>query len=154
MTQIQVYSNKLSFYYSLGYFVIFSVKISFVGALFFYIFQQIQKRVKNFIDKFNLLEDKLREINKKYDILLSEFIDSKEEYKILSNIKELQTLELFSSLENKLLQMNENNNKNNELIEFKFAESSAIMERELYKLNLQINNDYILILPLILYILI
>lgn len=145
MTQLQVYSNKLSFYYSFGYFVIVAVKIALVGVIFFYIFQQIQKRVKNFIDKFNLLEDNLREINKKYDILLSELIVSKEEYKNLSNNQELRTLELFSSLENKLIQMNENNNKNNELIEFKFSESSAIMESELYKLNSQINNDYVLI---------
>ena len=145
MTQLQVYSNKLSFYYLFGYFVIVAVKIALVGVIFFYIFQQIQKRVKNFIDKFNLLEDNLREVNKKYDILLSELIVRKEEYKNLSNNQELRTLELFSSLENKLIQMNENNNKNNELIELKFSESTAIMESELYKLNSQINNDYVLI---------
>lgn len=145
MSQLQVYSNKFSFYYSLGYFVIVPVKIAIVGVIIFYIFQQIQKKVKNFIDKFNLLENNLREINKKYDILLSELIVSKEEYKNLSNNHQLWTLDLFSSLENKLIQMNETNNKNNELIEFKFAESSAITESELYKLNSQINNDYVLI---------
>ena len=56
MTQLQVYSNNLSFYYSFVCFVIVAVKIAFVGAISFYIFQQIQKRVKKFIDKINLLE--------------------------------------------------------------------------------------------------
>lgn len=60
MSQLKVYSNKFSFYYSLGYFVIVPVKIAIVGVIIFYIFQQIQKKVKNFIDKFNLLENNLR----------------------------------------------------------------------------------------------
>ena len=87
----------------------------------------------------------MREINKKYDILLSELIVSKDENKNLSNNQELRTMELFSSLENKLIEMNENNDKDNELIEFKFAETTTIMESELFKLKSQINNDYVIL---------
>ena len=96
-------------------------------------------------NKINLLESNLREINKKYDILLSELIVSKDENKNLSNNQELRTMELFSSLENKLIEMNENNDKDNELIEFKFAETTTIMESELFKLKSQINNDYVIL---------
>jgi len=137
MTQVQVYSNNLSLYYLFSKWLFVTFKFGFIGFILLYLFQQIQKHIKIYIDKINTLEGKLREINEKYYKLKRQFTLNIEENKKFSNEFSLQMLKRVRILEDQHF-------INNELIQNKITESNNTINSELCKLNSQINN-YVLI---------
>ena len=116
MTQLQVYSNGLSLYYLISYFI----KVAFIGCLLLFVFQKIQNQLKKYVDYINLLESKLREINETHDTLSRDFIVYKEENKNLIN-EFTHTIincnEHMRLLEDNLCQINIDKKLNDKLIE-------------------------------------
>jgi hypothetical protein len=167
MTQLQVYSNKLSLYYLFSYWIFVAFKFVLVGCILLYIYQGIQNFIRKYNDKINLLEGNLREIREQYDILLSELFLSKEENKnknknnekINDKINLLEgnlrkTREQYDILSNELIvnkEENKNNNNKINLLEGNLSEinkkydillSELFLSKEENK-NKNKNNDFI-----------
>ena len=76
MSQLQVYSTNLSLYYLFSYKTIIAIKVIFIGFILLCLLRKMQKQINIYIDNINLLECKLKEINKKYDMLHIEITEN------------------------------------------------------------------------------
>ena len=79
MTQLQVYSNNVSFYYIFGYGVFLAVCVGTIGWILLDVFHQIQTQVKHYVDSIACLENKIKEMEARYEVLCRESAETKDE---------------------------------------------------------------------------
>ena len=79
MTQLQVYSNNVSFYYLFGYGVFLAVCVGTIGWILLDVFHQIQTWVNQYGDSIAGLENKIKEMEARYEVLCRESAKTKDE---------------------------------------------------------------------------
>jgi len=79
MTQLQVYSNNVSFYYLFGYGVFLAVCVGTIGWILLDVFHQIQTWVNHYGDSIAGLENKIKEMEARYEVLCRESAKTKDE---------------------------------------------------------------------------
>jgi len=142
MSQLQHYSNNISFYYLFNYWIVMVIKIGFIGILLALLFQKIKNTIQPYIDKINLLENKLVRINENYKSLADNFNQH-------THLEDLMWVEINKShdvLENKINETydklkSETNNSYDELKcnMKKHKQIITGLENELFQMNEKID---------------